>query len=71
LPAFLCKRDVFPVHIGEQVAKLRPQRQDEIVAMVSKGTKTTADAARLFKLHPATVSRHSANAGAGTIKVKV
>jgi hypothetical protein len=38
-------------------AKLRPNQQDEIVAMVSAGTKTAADAARLFAVHPATVSR--------------
>jgi DNA-binding CsgD family transcriptional regulator len=30
--------------------------------MVSKGTKTAADAARLFKVHPATVSRLLARA---------
>jgi hypothetical protein len=35
--------------------------------MVSAGTKTAADAARLFNVHPATVSRHMARAGAGTI----
>ena len=44
--------------IGGRRPKLRPQQQDEIVAMVSKGTKTwAADAARLFNVHPATVSR--------------
>src|ERR1700724_605366 len=46
--------------------KLRPQQQEEIVAMVSKGTKSAADAARLFNVHPATVSRLLANAGVGT-----
>jgi DNA-binding CsgD family transcriptional regulator len=30
--------------------------------MVSKGGKTAADAARLFKIHPATVSRPLARA---------
>jgi hypothetical protein len=30
--------------------------------MVSKGDKTAADAARLFKIHPATVSRLLARA---------
>jgi len=47
--------------------KLRPNQQDEIVIMVSAGTKTAADAARLFNVHPATVSRLLAKAGAGTI----
>ena len=56
--------------IGGRRPKLRPHQQDEIVAMVSKGTKTAADAARLFNVHPATVSRLLANAGAGTIRVK-
>jgi hypothetical protein len=32
-------------------------RQAEIRNMVTKGRKTAADAARLFKVHPATVSR--------------
>ena len=36
--------------------KLSPQQQSEIRKMVSEGDKTTA-AARLFKVHPATVSR--------------
>ena len=43
--------------IGGRRPKLRPQQQDEIVSMVSTGTKTAADAARLFNVHPATVSR--------------
>jgi DNA invertase Pin-like site-specific DNA recombinase len=37
--------------------KLTPQQQVEIRKMVSNGDKTAADAARLFKIHPATVSR--------------
>ena len=41
------------------------------MTMVSAGTKTAADAARLFNVHPATVSRLLARAGAGTIGVKV
>jgi DNA invertase Pin-like site-specific DNA recombinase len=57
--------------IGGRRPKLRPNQQDEIVAMVSAGTKTAADAARLFAVHPATVSRLLARAGAGTIGVKV
>lgn len=48
--------------IGGRRPKLRPNQQDEIVSMVSKGTKTAADAARLFNVHPATVSRILARA---------
>jgi DNA invertase Pin-like site-specific DNA recombinase len=54
---------------GGRRPKLRPHQQEEIVAMVSKGSKTAADAARLFNVHPATVSRLLANAGTGTIKM--
>jgi DNA invertase Pin-like site-specific DNA recombinase len=43
--------------IGGRRPKLSPQQQAEIKKMVSKGGKTAADAARLFKIHPATVSR--------------
>jgi DNA invertase Pin-like site-specific DNA recombinase len=51
--------------IGGRRPKLRPDQQDEILAMVSAGTKTAADAARLFNVHPATVSRLLARAGVG------
>src|ERR1700693_4845747 len=57
--------------VGGRRPKLRPHQQEEIVAMVSKGSKTAADAARLFNVHPATVSRLLAKAGAGTVRVKV
>jgi DNA invertase Pin-like site-specific DNA recombinase len=43
--------------IGGRRPKLRQNQQDEIVTMVSTGTKTAAEAARLFDVHPATVSR--------------
>jgi DNA invertase Pin-like site-specific DNA recombinase len=43
--------------IGGRLPKLSPQQQAEIRKMVTKGDKTVADAARLFKIHPATVSR--------------
>jgi DNA invertase Pin-like site-specific DNA recombinase len=43
--------------IGSRRPKLTPQQQAEIRKMVSKGGKTAADAARLFKVHPATISR--------------
>jgi len=37
--------------------KLNAHQQQEIVAMVTSGKKTAAETARLFKIHPATVSR--------------
>ena len=43
--------------VGGRRPKLTPQQQAEIRKMVSKGRKTAADAARLFKIHRATVSR--------------
>ncbi len=43
--------------VGGRRPKLSPQQQAEIRRMVSKGDKTAADVARLFKIHPATVSR--------------
>jgi DNA invertase Pin-like site-specific DNA recombinase len=43
--------------IGGRRPKLSPQQQTEIVRMISRGRKTAADAARLFGVHPATVSR--------------
>jgi DNA invertase Pin-like site-specific DNA recombinase len=43
--------------IGGRRPKLSPQQQVEIRKIVSKGDKTAADAARLFKIHPTTVSR--------------
>jgi DNA invertase Pin-like site-specific DNA recombinase len=43
--------------IGGRRPKLSSQQQAEIIRMVSKGNKTAADAARLFSVHPSTVSR--------------
>ena len=43
--------------IGGRRPKLSTQQQSEIRKMITKGDKTAADAARLFKVHPATVSR--------------
>ena len=43
--------------IGGRPPKLTPQQQQEIVKLVKRGKKTAADAARLFGVHPATVSR--------------
>ena len=43
--------------IGGRRPKLKPQQQQEILQLVRKGKKTAADAARLFGVHRATVSR--------------
>jgi DNA invertase Pin-like site-specific DNA recombinase len=43
--------------VGGRPPKLTRQQQTEIVRMVSRGRKTAADAARLFSVHPATISR--------------
>ena len=43
--------------IGGRRPKLKPHQQQEIVRLVTKGSKTAADAARLFGVHPATISR--------------
>lgn len=43
--------------VGGRRPKLSRPQQAEIIRMVAKGEKTAADAARLFKVHPATVSR--------------
>ena len=51
--------------IGGRPPKLTPQQQAEIVRMISRGRKTAADAARLFGVHPATISRLLSRARAG------
>ncbi len=43
--------------IGGRRPKLTPEQQQEVVELVSTGKKSAADAARLFQVHPATVSR--------------
>ena len=43
--------------IGGRRPKLKPQQQLEILRMVKQGKKTAAEAARLFGVHRATVSR--------------
>lgn len=43
--------------VGGRRPKLKPHQEKEIVRMVSSGQKTAADAARLFSVHPATISR--------------
>jgi DNA invertase Pin-like site-specific DNA recombinase len=43
--------------IGRRRPKLLPQQQTEVLKMVTQGKKTAADAARLFNVHPAAISR--------------
>lgn len=43
--------------IGGRPSKLKPEQKREIVKLVTRGKKTAAEAARLFRVHPATVSR--------------
>jgi DNA invertase Pin-like site-specific DNA recombinase len=53
--------------IGGRRPKLSDQQRSEIRRMISKGDKTAADAARLFKVHPATVSRLLARPSSKTV----
>ncbi len=43
--------------IGGRRPKLKAHQQKKIIALVTSGQKSAADAARLFDVHPATVSR--------------
>jgi DNA invertase Pin-like site-specific DNA recombinase len=43
--------------VGGRRPKLKTHQQEEIVQLVNSGQKTAADAARLFNIHPSTVSR--------------
>jgi DNA invertase Pin-like site-specific DNA recombinase len=43
--------------IGGRPPKLTVRQQQEIVSLVKSGQKTLADAARLFNVHPSTVTR--------------
>ncbi len=43
--------------IGGRRPKLKLTQQKQIIRLVSKGRKIAADAARLFSVHPTTVSR--------------
>jgi DNA invertase Pin-like site-specific DNA recombinase len=43
--------------VGGRRPKLKPHQEQEIVRLVSSAQKTAADAARLFSVHPATISR--------------
>jgi DNA invertase Pin-like site-specific DNA recombinase len=51
--------------VGGRPSKLTRQQQTEIVRTISRGRKTAADAARLFGVHPATISRLLSRARAG------
>lgn len=48
--------------VGGRRPKLTQGQQQEIVRLVHSGEKTAADAARLFRVHPATISRLLAKA---------
>ena len=43
--------------IGGRPSKLGPQQQKEILRLIKSGKKSPADTARLFNVHPATISR--------------
>jgi DNA invertase Pin-like site-specific DNA recombinase len=43
--------------IGGRRRKLTQRQRQEIIRLVMEGRKTAADAARLFDVHPATISR--------------
>ena len=43
--------------VGGRRPKLKMHQQQEIIHLVKSGQKTAADAARLFNIHPSTVSR--------------
>lgn len=42
--------------IGGRCRKLKTHQEQEIMTLMNTGQKTAADAARLFDVHPATVS---------------
>ncbi len=43
--------------VGGRRPKLKAHQQEEIVQLVKSGQKSAADVARLFNVHPSTVSR--------------
>lgn len=43
--------------VGGRRPKLKAHQREEIVQLVTSGQKTAADVARLFNIHPSTVSR--------------
>ena len=52
--------------VGGRKPSLTPQQEKEVVAMVTSGQKSGAEVARLFRVHPATVSRVVARARSWT-----
>ena len=48
--------------VGGRRPKLRPNQRDEVIRMVTTGTKTAAEAARLFGVHRSSISRLMAQA---------
>lgn len=43
--------------VGGRSHKLKLHQEQEIIRLVNSGQKTAADAARLFRVHPSTISR--------------
>ena len=43
--------------VGGRKPKLKPNQRAEIIQMVNSGTKSAAEAARLFGFHRSTISR--------------
>ncbi len=43
--------------IGGRRPKLKAQQKQEVIRLVTSGQKTAADTARLFNVHPSTISR--------------
>lgn len=43
--------------VGGRRRKLKKHQENEIIDLINSGKKTAADAARLFNVHPSTVSR--------------
>jgi DNA-binding CsgD family transcriptional regulator len=52
-------------HVPGRKPKITPEQKKEIAEAVSSGRKTSAQIARLFKIHPATVSRIVSQARTG------
>jgi DNA invertase Pin-like site-specific DNA recombinase len=50
--------------IGGRPPKLTPVQQQEIISLVKSGRKTPSAAARLFGVHPSSVTRLMAKIGA-------
>lgn len=51
--------------VGGRRSKLTALQQKEVIALVRSGQKSGADAARLFQVHPSTITRLLAKAGSG------